>query len=119
MFLINSSGFPYLSTQLVNNEIQPPRPPPPPPGPVASSSLDFVFIGCFFPFRNASSWLLVSKTASAGFGPTARRSQAREAQSILSTFPRILPSYMGSTVSSSQISSKTAPQANSSLAFLK
>lgn len=41
------------------------------------------------------------------------------AQSILSTLPRILPSYMGSTASSSQISSNTAPQANSSLAFLK
>lgn len=40
-------------------------------------------------------------------------------QSILSTLPRILPSYMGRTVPSSHTSSKTAPHSNSSLAFLK
>lgn len=44
---------------------------------------------------------------------------ARGAQSILSTLPRMRPSYMGKTTSSSQTSSNTAPQANSSLAFLK
>lgn len=83
-----------------------------PKWPVANSSRDFVFfIGSVF-LQNVSSRSVMVKAGGAGGGPP-------KAQSILSTFPRILPSYMGSTASSSQISSNTAPQANSSLAFLK
>lgn len=116
MFSINSSGFSYLSTQLVINENQPPPTLPKAQWPILPSTLSSLL---FFSFKNVSSRLLSSETFRAGFSPTVRRSQTHKAQSILSTFPRILPSYMGSTVSSSQISSKTAPQANSSLAFLK
>lgn len=117
MFLINSSGFSYLSTQRMNNEIQPP--PTLPKGQGANSSLDFVFFIGLVLLQNGLLQSLTSETGHEGFGPMVGQSQPQKAQSILSTLPRILPSYMGSTVSSSQISSKTAPQANSSLAFLK
>lgn len=70
MFLINSSGFSYLSTQLVNNENQPPPPPTLlPKWPVANSPLDFVFfIGLVF-LQKVLSRSVTAKAGGVGVGP--------------------------------------------------
>lgn len=105
MVLINSSGSSYLSTQLMRKE-KPPSPTLQRPSGQLFPRLCLHFY--FFEF------LLCCTAVAHGWPRPAPR-----AQSMRSTLPRIRPSYMGSTVSSSQISSNTAPQANSSLAFLK